>query len=227
MNSLIVPVSSALGLGVLTAVHPCLIALNMSALAVITGSAKNLRPSIYQGVFYLIGRSSAYIAVAIIITYGLLAVPTVAQFLQRTMYRFVGPALVLIGMIITGLLSFGRTAPKAAAINIKSPRLPFLRITMIGLLHTLVFCPASAGLYFGVLFPLAVSNRAEILLSGIYGIGTGLPLVALIALSKFGLDFLKLTKSRIMALWIPKISGAFLILAGIYFTMDRIFNIWA
>jgi cytochrome c biogenesis protein CcdA len=226
VNSLVVGAVSALGLGIVTAVHPCLIALNIAALALISGYAKNLRPSVFQSLFYLIGRASGYIAVAFIITHGLFAVPAIALFLQSTIYRFVGPALIIIGMMIAGLLSFGKTAAQVARFSFKSSNLPFLRTTLIGLLHTLVFCPASAGLYFGVLLPLGVSHSSPILLSAIYGIGTGLPLIVIITLSNPGFDFLTLTKSRFIDLWVPRISGAFLILVGIYLTMDRIFGIW-
>ncbi len=227
MNSLVVGVVSALGLGIVTAVHPCLIALNVSASALINGYTKNQRPSVFQSLFYLTGRAGGYIAVAFIIAYGLFAVPEVALFLQSTIYRFLGPALIIIGMMIAGLLSFGKTAARVAGFSFKSSNLPFLRTTLIGLLHALVFCPASAGLYFGVLLPLAVSHSSVILLSAIYGIGTGLPLIVIITLSNLGLDFLTLTKSRFIDLWIPKVSGALLILVGIYFTMHRIFRVWA
>jgi len=153
-------------------------------------------------------------------------VPGIALFLQSAVYRFAGPALIIIGMMITGLLSFGRSSGRASRFSFKTSSLPFLKTTLIGLLHTLVFCPASAGLYFGVLLPLAVNLSSVIPLSAIYGVGTGLPLITILALSNLGINFLKLTKSKFIDRWIPKISGTFLILAGIYLSMNRIFHIW-
>jgi hypothetical protein len=226
MNSLAAALFSALGLGIVTAVHPCLIALNVSALAAITGFSKTTTPPYYQSLFYLAGRASGYTLIALIITSSLFAVPSIALFLQDSIFRFIGPVLILAGMVVSGLLSFGSIPGKVAGLSLRFAGAPYLRIALIGLIHTLAFCPASAGLYFGVLLPLAVGLKSEVLLSAVYGIGTGLPLMVVLALSSRGLDFLKLRKSRIIDFWIPKISGVFLILAGIYLTLDRMLNIW-
>ena len=222
-------VISALGIGILTAIHPCLIALNISALAMINGYSKTSGSSLFQAVFYLVGRAWGYTFAAFIVAYGLLSVPAIALFLQNTIHRFAGPLLILVGMMFAGLLSFGGVPAKAttaAGLDFSSARLPYLRIALVGMIHALSFCPTSAGIYFGVLLPGAASRGSMLLLSSVYGIGTGLPMVTLLALSNMGIGFFTLKDSRIAQFWIPRLSGVVLILAGVYLTIVRMFGVW-
>ena len=227
MNSFAMSGLASLGLGIVTAIHPCLMVLNISALALLGGQTGNLWRSVARSMSYLTGRAFGYFAVSIVVKYGLFAVPTVALFLQNAIFRFIGPVLIVIGMVISGLLSLGRITAKAAQLSLRSVRLPFLRMAFVGLLHTLAFCPASAGLYFGVLIPLAMNHASEILFSSIYGVGAGLPFVIIAFLSNAGLSFLSLKKGGLVDVWLPRIGGVLLIGLGIYFSLERILNIWA
>ena len=57
----------------------------------------------------------------------------------------------------------------------------------LGALFALSFCPVSAGLFFGGLIPLATGTSSRVLLPALYGLGTGLPVVAFAALLALGL----------------------------------------
>ena len=89
----------------------------------------------------------------------------------------------------------------------------------LGLFFALAFCPVSAALFFGSLIPLALNHPAGSMLSFIYGIGTGLPVLAFAVAIALGVKslshwFRKITRAE---LYTRKITGATFILAGLYY----------
>ena len=225
MNDFLLAGLSALGLGILTAVHPCLMVLNISAFTLISGYSDSLRRVFVRCSFYMVGRTFGYVAIGFFIKLGIVSIPSIAIFLQNTIFRFIGPVLIIIGMLISGLLPFHRKSRKTSTTGFTALKKGYFRLGLAGFLHTLTFCPASAGLYFGVLVPLAFNYHSEILISGIYGFGAGLPVVVTSALSALGVNFLLAVKNRFVEFWLPKFSGTILIVAGIYFTVLRVFII--
>jgi hypothetical protein len=61
---------------------------------------------------------------------------------------------------------------------------------LLGIAFALSFCPVSAGLFFGALIPLAVSSQSRVLLPAVYGVGTGLPVVAFAVVRALGFQWL-------------------------------------
>jgi altronate hydrolase len=57
---------------------------------------------------------------------------------------------------------------------------------VLGFVFALSFCPVSAGLYFGALLPLAAGQGSRLLVPGLFGVGTALPVVAFAFLIAFG-----------------------------------------
>lgn len=95
---------SALWLGVLTAVSPCPLASNIAAISFIGRQIGDKRGVIVSGVLYTIGRTLAYIVLGAGIVAGLLASGEVSRFLQQYLNEALGPALILLGMILLGML---------------------------------------------------------------------------------------------------------------------------
>jgi threonine/homoserine/homoserine lactone efflux protein len=94
------------------------------------------------------------------------------------------------------------------------------------MLFALSFCPVSAGLFFGSLVPLSVNARSPVALPALFGIGTGLPVLACaiaIALGAnvVGRAFDVLTR---IERWAKPVTGAIFILAGIYLVIGRFFE---
>ena len=56
----------------------------------------------------------------------------------------------------------------------------------LGALFALSFCPVSAALFFGSLIPLAMTSGSSIVMPSLYGVGTGLPVLAFAVVVGFG-----------------------------------------
>ncbi len=211
---------SALWLGILTSISPCPLASNIAAVSFLSKKIAHPAAVFISGVAYTLGRMTAYAVLGWVIIHSLLSVPQTAQFLQRYMGRALGPLLIFTGFflleIITvhlpGLSLFHKHHHKLAESGAPGAFL-------LGFIFALAFCPVSAALFFGSLIPLALNHPTGAVLPFIYGIGTGLPVLAFavaIALGVTSLNhwFRKLTK---VELYTRKITGVIFILVGSYY----------
>ena len=97
----------------------------------------------------------------------------------------------------------------------------FLGEFAMGVVFAMAFCPVSAALYFGGLFPLILKSGASVSLPLAYGAGTALPVLVAVALLAGGLavagqrlKILQKTGARLQ-----QITGVVLILVGAWLTI--------
>jgi cytochrome c biogenesis protein CcdA len=83
----------------------------------------------------------------------------------------------------------------------------------------------AAALFFGSLIPLAVAQESRIVLPVLYGLGTGLPVVAVAALIAGGESALGKALHKIDSVqrWAQRVTGGVLIAVGVYFSVRFIF----
>jgi len=211
---------SALWLGILSAISPCPLASNIAAVSFLSKKIAHPAAVFVSGLAYTLGRMVSYAVLGWIIIHSLLSVPQTALFLQKYMGKALGPVLILTGLLLLEIL------------NIHLPGFPLFHkhhskfaesgapgAFLLGFIFALAFCPISAALFFGSLIPLAINHPQGTFLLLIYGIGSGLPVLAFaiaIALGVTSLShgFHKLTK---IELYTRKITGMIFIGAGIYY----------
>ena len=97
----------------------------------------------------------------------------------------------------------------------------------LGVVFALTFCPVSAALFFGSLIPLAVQAQSSLVLPGLYGVGTAVPVLVfavLIALGakSVGRAFNALTKVEI---WARRVTGIVFLMIGIYYALKFDFGV--
>jgi cytochrome c-type biogenesis protein len=171
---------SAVWFGILTSISPCPLATNLAAVSFIAREAQHPWRTFAAGVLYALGRSLTYIALAALIVASLLEVPSLANFLQEWMGRITGPLLILVGLFLMGILrlpSFGGNL--AARAGERVSRWGIAGSCLLGTVFALSFCPVSAALFFGSLLPIALEKQSSVLVPLAYGLGTGLPVLAL------------------------------------------------
>ncbi len=226
MTGLLVAAASSFWLGILTSISPCPLATNLAAVSFIGRRAEGAPRAALAGIVYSLGRSLAYSLIGAVVVLGLLSVPGVSNFLQRYMNKLLGPILILVGMYLLGLLGF------TLATTIGSQRLRdqmagggLWGAGVLGILFALSFCPVSAALFFGSLVPLAVAQESKVILPVLYGIGTGLPVVAVAALLSGGENALGKFLHRLDSVqrWAGRATGAVFILLGIYLSIRFIY----
>lgn len=216
---------AALWLGVLTSIHPCPLATNVAAVMFLARQSGSPRRILAAGLLYALGRSAAYVGVALAIVAGGLAVPGVSRTLQYYVGRLLGPLLILVGMSLLGLLPLPRRKPRPAKAPPRGGRAHLASAAGMGFVLALSFCPASAAIFFAGLIPLSLRHGSSVLMPVAYGLGTAAPVAACALLAAAGtgalvkgVDRLRRAERRARTL-----TGVALIGIGAYLSWTHIF----
>jgi len=228
MDGLAGEVVWALWLGILTSISPCPLATNVAAISFLGRRLDRPAAVVLSGLVYTLGRTLAYMALALVTVGGLLAVPAVARFLESSMNKILGPVLIAAGVFLLELVPVSLTTFSAGE---RSQRLAetggLAGAGLLGVLFALAFCPVSAALFFGSLVPLALKAESPLLLPTAYGIGTALPVVAFAVLVAMGTRQMARAFGVLQNVerWARRITGAVFLLVGVYYTLVYIFGL--
>lgn len=221
---MLLAIFSAFWLGILTAISPCPLATNIAAISFISKNIECPFKTIFAGLLYVLGRILTYVALGYIVVGGLLAVPRIATFLQQTITIFIGPILIIIGLLLLNVIklnfSFGVNHEKFQKFAETSN---FLGAFLLGVIFALSFCPVSAALFFGSLISIAVEHNSRLMIPAMYGIGTGLPVVIFAVVIAFSMHKLGEIYNNIVKFetWFRKITGWIFLIAGVYFIVTH------
>jgi cytochrome c biogenesis protein CcdA len=218
--------ATALWLGILTSISPCPLATNIAAVSYIARRVDRPRQVLLSAFSYSLGRAFAYAAVSAIVVLGLLSIPGLSQALQRYMNKALGPLLILVGMYLLGLISFGfSTAAGSDDLRKKAAEGGPGGAALLGALFALSFCPVSAALFFGSLVPLSLQHGSKVVLPVVYGFGTALPVVLLALAATGGTTALSgvLKKVGTFEVWARRVTGIVFLAVGIYLSVRFVF----
>jgi len=227
-ESIIAGAVSACWLGILTSISPCPLATNIAAISYISRRVGSSRLVLVTGLLYVLGRMLTYMALSMILAVSLLSIPRLSLALQKYFNIYLGPVLILTGVLLLGIIKINLTGPGVSdRLRLRAERWGVWGAGLLGILFALSFCPISAALFFGSLVPLTIKFDSRILLPLIYGIGTALPVILFAFLLALGTGavgrvFNRLTQIERWARWI---TGAIFVLVGIYYTLIYIFKI--
>ena len=219
-------VGGALWLGILTSVSPCPLATNVAALSFLARQVGRPSRLLASALTYTAGRAIAYTAVGAVTVFGLLSVPGLSQFLQRHLNQILGPLLVLVGMHLLGLVNFGfSTRAGNQSLHRKAAERGPWGALLLGMLFALSFCPVSAALFFGSLLPLSIRFGSHVVLPGLFGAGTALPVVLIALAGAYGVKATQLAASRAASVerWARPATGLLFVGVGIYLSVRFVF----
>jgi len=213
-----VPLVSALVLGLLTAISPCPMATNITAIGFISKDIGNRNRVFYNGLIYTLGRTCSYTALAFILFLGADQFKISGLF-QKYGEKIIGPLLVLIGIFMLGIIKLNFPAFNRLTTRFQQrKRFNYLDVFLLGMIFALAFCPYSGVLYFGMLIPLTISSSG-LHLPVVFAIATGIPVIIfawLIAYTLSGVG--KLYKSiKTFELWFRRVVAVIFIGIGIYY----------
>ncbi|MDD2813517.1 MAG: sulfite exporter TauE/SafE family protein, partial [Bacteroidales bacterium] len=97
------PVLTAFILGLMTAISPCPLATNISAIAFIGKNITNKKIVLIKGGIYTLGRAFSYTAIGLLFFFGLGEVG-LSGFFQRWGEKILGPLLIILGLFMLGSL---------------------------------------------------------------------------------------------------------------------------
>ena len=217
------PLVSALVLGLLTAISPCPLATNITAMGFISKDLGNRNRVFYNGLIYTLGRTFSYTALALILFLGADQLKISGLF-QKYGQKIIGPLLILIGIFMLGVVKLNFPAFRRLTTRFQERnRYNYWDVFLLGVIFALAFCPYSGVLYFGMLIPLTISTSG-LHLPIVFAIATGIPVILfawLIAYTVSGVG--KLYKSiKIFEYWFRRVVAVVFIGIGIYY----IITVW-
>lgn len=218
------PIFSALLLGLMTAVSPCPMATNITAIGFISKDLDNKNKVFYNGLIYTLGRTFAYTVLAIILVLGADQFKISGVF-QQYGEKIIGPLLLIIGILMLGIIKLNFPAFNKLSQRIQNrSKHNYLTVFLLGVIFALAFCPYSGVLYFGMLIPLTINTTSGLYLPVVFAISTGIPVIIfawVIAYTVSGVGTLY-KKIKAFEFWFRKIVAFLFIGIGIYY----IITVW-
>jgi cytochrome c biogenesis protein CcdA len=213
------PWLSAMVLGFITAISPCPLATNITAIGFISKDLENRNRVFINGLLYTLGRAITYTAIALIIYLG------VDQFkfsgiFQRYGEKILGPLLIIIGLFMLDIIKIKFPGMSGFTSRMqKKTRWGYFDAVLLGLVFALAFCPYSGVLYFGMLVPMTVASASGLYLPIIFAIATGIPVIIfawILAYAVSGIGGVY-NKVKSFEIWFRRIIAVLFIAVGIYY----------
>jgi cytochrome c-type biogenesis protein len=213
------PWLSALALGLMTAISPCPLATNITAIGFISKDIENRNRVFVNGLLYTLGRAITYTGLALIIFLGADQF-RFSGFFQRYGEKFISPLLIIIGLFMLDVIkmNFPGISRLTAKMQNKT-RWGYFDALLLGLVFALAFCPYSGVLYFGMLVPMTVASASGLYLPVIFALATGIPVIIfawILAYAVSGIGGVY-QKVKSFELWFRRIIAVLFILVGIYY----------
>lgn len=221
-----IPLLSAFILGLLTAISPCPLATNITAIGFISKDIENRKKVFYNGLIYTLGRSISYTGLAFIIYFGFDQFK-ISGFFQIYGEKIIGPLLIIIGLFMLDVLkikfpSFGKLGQRIEKKGISS----FVDVLLLGIVFALAFCPYSGVLYFGMVIPMTLSTPNGLYLPVVFAIATGIPVIIFSWIIAFTIGHLGsfYQKMKTFEIWFRRVISILFILVGIYYIITVYFS---
>ncbi|MCG8410149.1 MAG: aromatic aminobenezylarsenical efflux permease ArsG family transporter [Bacteroidales bacterium] len=212
---------SAFILGLMTAISPCPLATNITAIAYVGKNIEDKRQVFFNGLIYTLGRSISYTLIGIIFFLGANQFNISSAF-QEWGEKLLGPLLIIIGLMMLGvfklkLFSISNIIYRYA----ENRKTNFMSVLLIGVLFALAFCPYSGILYFGILIPMTVVSIKGLFLPVVFAIATGLPVIIFAYLLAFTISGISRFYNRIQIIekWLRYITAILFIVVGMYYVI--------
>ena len=212
------PFWTAVILGLMTAISPCPLATNITAIGFLSKDIESRKTIFLNGLVYTIGRAVSYSVLGILLYLGASRFH-MAGFFQKYGEYVLGPFLIIIGLFMLDLIRISFPGMNRLSDAVGSKNWGWWRPLLLGLILALAFCPYSGMLFFGMLVPLTVSSSSGLLLPIVYALATGLPVVivawilafSVAGISRFYNNMKKTEK------WVRMITACLFIVVGLYY----------
>lgn len=219
MESSGLPFITAFVLGLMTAISPCPLATNITAIGFISKDISEKKRVFLNGVVYTLGRAFTYTAIALIIYLGMDQFK-ISGFFQRYGEKFIGPLLVLIGLFMLGILKINFPGTFRLTRRFEEKGIEgYWGAFMMGVLFALAFCPYSGVLYFGMLIPMTVSAASGLYLPVVFALATGIPVIIIAWLIAYALSEVSkfYQKLKNIELWFRRFVAVLFMGVGVYY----------
>lgn len=219
------PILTALILGLMTAISPCPLATNITAIGFISKDITNQRRVFINGLVYTLGRAITYTGIGLLFFFGASQFQF-EGFVQEWGEKTLGPLLIVIGLFMLGILNIKIPGVGSLMEKMESrSNSGFWGVLLLGIVFALAFCPYSGVLYFGMLIPITISNTSGLYLPMFFAIATGIPVILIAWLLAFSIGSIGNVYNKIknFEFWFRRIVAILFILVGIYYVIIMLF----
>lgn len=213
------PLLSAFLLGLMTAISPCPLATNITAIGFIGKDINSGQRVFKNGLVYTLGRALSYTLIGLIFYFGISQFE-ISSVLKQYGERIIAPLLVIIGLFMLGVIKFNMNIFSSSNNRIGTKaKNSYWAALLLGVLFALAFCPYSGVLYFGMLIPMTITSAKGLYLPIIFAIGTGIPVIIFAWILAFSASKVSRLYNGIknFELWFRRILGIAFIIIGLYY----------
>lgn len=213
------PILTAFILGLMTAISPCPLATNITAIGFISKDIESRKKVFLNGIIYTLGRAISYTLLGVLFYFGL------GQFELQSFFnewgeKLLGPLLIIIGLFMFGVLRL--KIPGFRGLNERmeqKSKSGFGGVLLLGIVFALAFCPYSGVLYFGMLIPMTISSASGLYLPIIFALATGIPVIIFAWIIAFSIGSLGATynKLKLFESWFRRVIALLFVGVGIYY----------
>lgn len=220
------PLLSAFILGLMTAISPCPLATNITAIGFISKDIESRKKVFYNGLVYTLGRAITYTAIGFVFFFSAEEIQ-ISGFLQQWGEKLLGPLLIIIGLFMLGAFNFIKI-PGLSGLNNRmedNAKKGFWGVLLLGVVFALAFCPYSGVLYFGMLIPMTVSSASGLYLPVVFALATGIPVIIFAWLIAFSVGSLGNVYNRLKTFefWFRRVVAVLFIGVGVYYIIVTFF----
>jgi cytochrome c-type biogenesis protein len=218
-------VVTALILGLMTALSPCPLATNISAIGFISRDIDDRKRVFINGLVYTLGRAVSYTGLAVILYFGASQMH-VSRLFQGWGERLLGPLLIIIGLFMLDIIKIKFPGFSGLTERIaKAGKGSYWSTLLLGIVFALAFCPYSGVLYFSMLIPITVGSVSGLYLPVVFAIVTGLPVIIFAWLIAYSVGSVGKLYDHIKTyeLWFRRVVAILFLGVGIYYVIGYFF----
>lgn len=218
------PWVTAFVLGLMTAISPCPLATNITAVGFISKDIEDRKRVFINGLLYTLGRAISYTAIALIIYFGADQFKF-SGFFQRYGEKILGPLLIIIGLFMLGVIKIKFPGVNGLTSKMETKtKWGYFDTILLGMVFALAFCPYSGVLYFGMLIPMTIGSASGLYLPIVFALATGIPVIIFAWILAFAVSGIGnvYNKVKTFELWFRKVIAVLFIAVGIYYII-RVF----
>jgi sulfite exporter TauE/SafE len=212
---------TAIILGLMTAISPCPLATNISAIGFISRDLKDSKRVFISGLIYTLGRVISYTGLALIIFFGASKM-NVSMLFQGWGEKLLGPVMILIGLFMLDVIKIKFPGFSGLTDKIgERSKGSYWSTLLLGMVFALAFCPYSGVLYFVMLIPITVASASGLYLPILFAIATGLPVIIFAWLLAYAVGNVGKLYNQIKTfeLWFRRVVSVIFIGVGIYYVV--------
>ncbi len=216
---------TAIILGLMTAISPCPLATNISAIGFIGKDISDKRAVFLKGLVYTAGRAISYTLLAIVLYLGADQMD-ITNLFQGWGEKVLGPMLILIGLFMIDVIKL--KLPGFSTLSQKlgdRSRSSYWSTLLLGVVFALAFCPYSGVIYFAMLIPITITSAGGLYLPLLFAAATGIPVIIFAWILAYAVGNVgkMYNKIKIFEYWFRRVVAVVFIAAGVYLIAEIMF----